>query len=214
MPGGTRRRGAAAGVPRRGAARRCRRVWSAGRLDPPGVVGPPRHGKTGGTRARRAALGAGPGAGGPRLDPCRPPTAPGGAVAVVPNVNPCGTFGTESPDDPRLWTEPQPTCVTWTPSWAHRRRPDSSSQLRPGFLCREPGLSQVLDILQKAQEQRSRLLEGVLHLLAGLLQATGGLVLLALRLEVTVVGGVAEGFLALAGEFLGLVLHLVRAAHL
>src|SRR3954454_9108478 len=56
-------------------------------------------------------------------------------------------------------------------------------------------------------------LEGVLDLLAGLLQVAGGLVFLALGLQVAVVGRVADGLLALAGELLCLVLHLVDAAH-
>src|SRR4051794_33233538 len=60
---------------------------------------------------------------------------------------------------------------------------------------------------------RDRSLEGVLDLLAGLLQVPGDLVLGALGLQVSVVGGLAERLLAFAGELLRLVLHLVYATH-
>src|SRR3712207_5644955 len=56
-------------------------------------------------------------------------------------------------------------------------------------------------------------LEDVLDLLAGLLEVARGLVRLALGLQVAVAGRLADALLALAGELLGLVLHLVDAAH-
>src|SRR5688572_28393309 len=57
------------------------------------------------------------------------------------------------------------------------------------------------------------LLEGVLDLLAGLLEVALRLVPLTGGLEVAVVGGVAEGFLGLAAHLFELVVHLVFAAH-
>src|SRR5687767_11263832 len=56
-------------------------------------------------------------------------------------------------------------------------------------------------------------LEGVLDLLAGLLDVGLGLVVLALGLHLAVAGGPAGGFLALAGQVLGLVLDLVVKTH-
>src|SRR3954467_6521917 len=56
-------------------------------------------------------------------------------------------------------------------------------------------------------------LEDVLDLLAGLLGVAGRLVLVAFGLQVVVVGGLPERFLALSRQFLGLVLQLVRTAH-
>src|SRR4051794_36394859 len=56
-------------------------------------------------------------------------------------------------------------------------------------------------------------LEDVLDLLAGLLGVARGLVLVTLGLQVGVVGRPARRLLALPGDFLGLVLHLVDAAH-
>src|SRR5688572_8555844 len=56
-------------------------------------------------------------------------------------------------------------------------------------------------------------LEGVLDLLAGLLDVGLGLVALALGLHLAVAGGPAGGFLALAGQVLGLVLDLVVKTH-
>ncbi|GIF05605.1 hypothetical protein Asi03nite_31430 [Actinoplanes siamensis] len=55
--------------------------------------------------------------------------------------------------------------------------------------------------------------EGVLDLLAGLLQVRAGLVRLALGLQTLVVGGLADAFLDLAAEFLGLVVDLVVESH-
>src|ERR671914_1356407 len=55
--------------------------------------------------------------------------------------------------------------------------------------------------------------DGVLHLLAGLLEARPGLVGAALGLQLLVVGGPADGLLGLALEVLTLVAQLVVGAH-
>src|SRR6185503_9825828 len=61
---------------------------------------------------------------------------------------------------------------------------------------------------------RRLLLDGVLDLLAGLLQVALGLVDLALVLQAPVTGRLADALLDLAAEFLGLVLRLIFGAHL
>ena len=53
--------------------------------------------------------------------------------------------------------------------------------------------------------RRGLLLEGVLHLLAGLLEVACGLVLLALRLQVAVVRGAAKDNYTLSSIVLGIV---------
>src|SRR6478735_6319203 len=60
---------------------------------------------------------------------------------------------------------------------------------------------------------RPSALEGVLDLLAGLLDVGARLVALALGLELLVVGRLAGGFLRLALELVGLVVELVVQTH-
>src|SRR5215217_9476905 len=59
----------------------------------------------------------------------------------------------------------------------------------------------------------SGVLDGVLHLLAGLLEAGLGLVAAAGRLQLLVVGGPADGLLGLALQVLALVAQLVVGRH-
>src|SRR5215212_12091826 len=56
-------------------------------------------------------------------------------------------------------------------------------------------------------------LEGVLDLLASLLEAALGFFGFAFDLEVLIVSGVADGLLGLTGELFGLVLNLVISTH-
>src|SRR4051812_3650309 len=78
----------------------------------------------------------------------------------------------------------------------HRATPGDARERRP----RGTALSRRI---------RTGLLEGVLDLLAGLLQVAGRLVLLALGLQVAVVRGAAHCGLRPTGQLLGLVFHLV-----
>src|SRR5215213_8404578 len=61
--------------------------------------------------------------------------------------------------------------------------------------------------------RRSGVLDGVLHLLAGVLEAGLGLVAATPGLQLLVVGGSADGLLGLALEVLALVAKLVVGAH-
>src|SRR3954451_25487330 len=97
-----------------------------------------------------------------------------------------------------------------------RRDPRAGGELADRQRCNGHPASIVLD-LKRTSGSRSGwcglLLEGVLDLLAGLLEVGLALVALALSLEVLVVGGVAERLLRLAEHALALVGHLVVVTH-
>src|SRR5215204_1134684 len=127
-----------------------------------------------------------------------------------------------SPRSTSCWTASSRWAWNWSRSDGSPQQPTSlppsSSGRRNGL--GPPGCPRMGCIRGRRGDGPSRLprreqsvLEGVLDLLAGLLQVALGLVGPTLGLQFLVIGGLAESFLALPLEFLGLVLGLVINSH-